>query len=218
MCKCWCRWYILAHSLTWYILSHSRTWFILPYSLTWYILSHSLTCYILSHSFTWNIILSHSFAWYILSHCLAWCSLSHSPNWVFTWMLHRPWPEWYADHSSRCFPHSSDSEFYRKSWIASHQRSSVVFLAIDCGPYPPILTGVASKSPTTYGSTVTFTCPPGYWFSRNVFTQSSRCNSNGAWTPSQMHPCTREEYSMFTAHACSSKVPLRVGCSYTHKG
>ena len=122
---------------------------------------------------------------------------------------HKPWPVWYANHGSKCSPHSSDSEFYR-------QCSSVVFPAIDCGPYPPILTGVASKSPTTYGSTVTFTCPPGYWFSRNVFTQSSRCNSNGAWTPSQMQPCTREQYSMFTAHACSSKVPLRVGCSSTH--
>lgn len=54
--------------------------------------------------------------------------------------------------------------------------------AVDCGPPPEINTAeFRTWSSATYNSMVTYYCPSGFWFSRDVFTKTMICQEDRHW-------------------------------------
>jgi len=47
-----------------------------------------------------------------------------------------------------------------------------------------------STSRNTYGTKVTITCLPGFWFTRDVLTMTVSCDADGNWTGLSFLSCT----------------------------
>ena len=65
--------------------------------------------------------------------------------------------------------------------------------AIDCGPLDGVQNAVLSSiESTTYNSSATFQCSPGYWFYRGVFALSTTCRDDGLWIALEFTACKRQ--------------------------
>jgi len=65
-------------------------------------------------------------------------------------------------------------------------------VAIDCGPLDGVHNALLSSiESTTYNSSATFQCSPGYWFCRGVYSITSTCRDNGLWTALEFNACKR---------------------------
>ena len=73
--------------------------------------------------------------------------------------------------------------------VNSNYTMLCVLAAIRCGPLQYVENAAHTPVDDRYGEHTTFTCLDGYWFTKNIYQLSVRCEDSGQWSANATAQC-----------------------------